>query len=298
MSQAPEGPKNKKGRPFGSGTTNAKRKEERKHLQWSALENANPSDPAHLLEHLKALEKAQKKCQERLTEEIQNSLDACSSAEPAPKAAKTAGGSKQVGKEGQPRKATLTPAKDLEKSKGLEKSQNSKDLKKSPRPRAWKSPRIWKSPGIPLAEGLGKPLVIVDWHLTLVQNDDTIAERDLHALKVLASKVDVLILSYVWSAAREAEVPKQVKSLVPFWKDLKGIETVWSRTGEDGKCNFAWQEEALAVFDDNKKICLECAQWGLEIYPICTSYQKHNWYGGGYKSFADAVDEFLGKHGY
>ena len=149
-----------------------------------------------------------------------------------------------------------------------------------------------------MAEGLGKPLVIVDWHLTLVQNDDTIAERDLHALKVLASKVDVLILSYVWSAAREAEVPKQVKSLVPFWKDLKGIETVWSRTGEDGKCNFAWQEEALAVFDDNKKICLECAQWGLEIYPICTSYQKHNWYGGGYKSFADAVDEFLGKHGY
>ncbi|CAL1152978.1 unnamed protein product [Cladocopium goreaui] len=241
MSQAPEGPKNEKGRPFGSGTTNAKRKEARKHLQWSALENANPSDPAHLLEHLKALEKAQKKCQERLTEEIQNSLDACSSGEPAPKAAKTAGGSKQ---------------------------------------------------------GLGKPLVIVDWHLTLVQNDDTIAERDLHALKVLASKVDVLILSYVWSAAREAEVPKQVKSLVPFWKDLKGIETVWSRTGEDGKCNFAWQEEALAVFDDHKKICLECAQWGLEIYPICTSYQKHNWYGGGYKSFADAVDEFLGKHGY
>ncbi len=229
MSQAPEGPKNKKGRPFGSGTTNAKRKEARKHLQWSALENAaNPSDPAHLLEHLKALEKAQKKCQERLAEEIQNSLDACSSGEPAPKAAKTAGGSKQVGKDGQPRKATLTPSKDLEKSKGLEKSQNSKDLKKS------KAKGLEKSKaaeGIPLAEGLGKPLVIVDWHLTLVQNDDTIAERDLHALKVLASKVDVLILSYVGSAAREAEVPKQVKSLVPFWKDLKGIETVWARTG-------------------------------------------------------------------
>jgi hypothetical protein len=235
MSQAPEGPKNKKGRPFGSGTTNAKRKEARKHLQWSALENAaNPSDPAHLLEHLKALEKAQKKCQERLAEEIQNSLDACSSGEPAPKAAKTAGGSKQVGKDGQPRKATLTPSKDLEKSKGLEKSQNSKDLKKSKAKGLEKSKDLEKSKaaeGIPLAEGLGKPLVIVDWHLTLVQNDDTIAERDLHALKVLASKVDVLILSYVGSAAREAEVPKQVKSLVPFWKDLKGIETVWARTG-------------------------------------------------------------------
>ena len=60
--EPPQGPNNKKGRPFGSGTTNEKRKESRKHLQWSALENANPSDPDHLLGHLKALEKAQKRC--------------------------------------------------------------------------------------------------------------------------------------------------------------------------------------------------------------------------------------------
>lgn len=39
------------------------------------------------------------------------------------------------------------------------------------------------------------------------------------------------VLYLIPHAAREAEVPKQVKSLVPFWKDLKGIETVWARTG-------------------------------------------------------------------
>jgi hypothetical protein len=39
------------------------------------------------------------------------------------------------------------------------------------------------------------------------------------------------VLYLIPHAAREAEVPKQVKSLVPFWKDLKGIEIVWARTG-------------------------------------------------------------------
>ena len=58
--EPPEIPKNKKGRPFGCGTTNAKRRELRKEKQWSAMENADPSSPEHLLKHLEALEKAQK----------------------------------------------------------------------------------------------------------------------------------------------------------------------------------------------------------------------------------------------
>ena len=66
MAQAPEGPRNKKNRPFGSGTTNATRRQKRQHLQWSNLGQADPTDPALLLNHLEALEKAQEELQKSL----------------------------------------------------------------------------------------------------------------------------------------------------------------------------------------------------------------------------------------
>ena len=86
--EPPEGPKNKKGRPFGSGTSNAKRRELRKEKQWSALENADPTAAEHLLKHLEALEKAQKRCQEKLTEAIQEQLENVSLEESSSSAAR------------------------------------------------------------------------------------------------------------------------------------------------------------------------------------------------------------------
>ena len=135
-------------------------------------------------------------------------------------------------------------AKDLEKSKGME----GKDLEKS------------------------KQLAIVDWHLTLVQDDGTIDGRDLHALELLASKRDVMILSYVASSKRAHAVPREVEELVPSRKKLE-VQVCWERTGEEGKCAIAWEEHAHAVFDDNRWIMEECAEWGLEFYPIQTKHQ-------------------------
>ena len=71
----PEGPRNKKGRPFGSGTTNAKRRELRQEKQWSALEGQDPSSPSCLMKHLEALEKAKEKCQAKLKEQLQEAID-------------------------------------------------------------------------------------------------------------------------------------------------------------------------------------------------------------------------------
>ena len=70
-----EGPPNKKGRPFGSGTTNATRKANRAHLQWDRLAGENPADPQVLVRHLEQLEAAQKKCQARLQEELGKALE-------------------------------------------------------------------------------------------------------------------------------------------------------------------------------------------------------------------------------
>ena len=111
--EGPKGPKNKTGRPWGSGTTNEARKAKRAHKQWSALEQADPSSPSHLVSHLEALEKAQKRWQQRLQEELQKAMEGA-----------VPGGCKHRGKSGQPRKAQLTPRQDLEKS-------TSKALKKA-----------------------------------------------------------------------------------------------------------------------------------------------------------------------
>lgn len=46
--EKPDGPKNKKGRPFGSGKTK-KRREDRASKQWSAMGQADPSDAEHAL---------------------------------------------------------------------------------------------------------------------------------------------------------------------------------------------------------------------------------------------------------
>ena len=163
-------------------------------------------------------------------------------------------------------KSKESQAKDLKKSKekqaeGLEKpqGQQAKDLEKS---KGMEGKDLEKS----------KLLVIVDWHLTLVQNDGTVDGRDLHALELLTPKVDVMILSYVASSKRAHAVPKEVEQLVPFHKKLR-VEVCWERAGGDGKCAIAWDEYAHAVFDDNRWIMEECAEWGLEFYPIQTKHQ-------------------------
>ena len=53
--RAPRAPRTKKGGPGGVGQA------KRAHKQWSALEQADPSSPSHLVSHLEALEKAQKR---------------------------------------------------------------------------------------------------------------------------------------------------------------------------------------------------------------------------------------------
>ena len=180
--------------------------------------------------------------------------EASSSAARPSKVAK--GGHGVVGKDGLPRKVVLTPrglekpkdvekpssSKDLKKSnkmdleksksKDLETSNSAKDLEKSNNTKDLKKSKVAEERGLHgpevSAEGLekllgeigeivDKPLVIVNWHYTLVQDDQTVKQRDLDALELLLGKADVLILSYIGSKKRVAEVPIQVRELVPFY---------------------------------------------------------------------------------
>ena len=154
-------------------------------------------------------------------------------------------------------------------TKWIWKSPRARIWKSPTAPRIWKSPtapRIWKSPMVaearglhgfevsaeglekPLGEIVDKPLVIVDWHYTLVQDDQAVGQRDLDALELLLGKADVLILSYVGSKKRAAEVPVQVRELVPFHAQLAGIECCWKKCGDVAKPTShgtTWQKQSL-----------------------------------------------------
>ena len=331
-----EGPPNKKGRPFGSGTTNATRKANRAHLQWDRLAGENPADPQVLVRHLEQLEAAQKKCQARLQEELGKALErqreedlAAAEAAKKKRSNSVAGGSKKWGKDGTARKVILTPAEPLEKGSNSSKpglgkpnkmkketGQNSKDLEKSKEPgtssSASKDLEKSKEPGNSSSTkglekpktskglekpGLDKPLVMVDWHQTL-ENDDAISSRDLHALELLSSRCRVCILSYVASDRMAEKVMEDIHTMVPFHEQLFGKEVCWAQIGNRGKCHVAYEMDAMAIFDDNRKICQECMEWGLDVYPIRTQHQSHKWIlpEDSFGSFAEAVDKFFSYH--
>ena len=302
----PEGPPNRKGRKFGHGTTSQARKERRKDQQWSALEKADPSDPAVLASHLEALEKAKARCQERMADAVTKAMEQLSTSD------SKAGGAKHRGKSGQPRKVVLTPAspfdslekeskkkaaKDLEKSKkGLEKS---KDLEK---PKVEKSTGSTGSAGTQglenaqssntkkaMAQSLEKPLVVVDWHNTL-EKDDVVSQENIKSLEKLLEHCQVVLLSAVDTAKRRKQVLHDMETMLPshIHQNL-GKETCWKKCGPGGKADLCWLWEAIAIFDDNWHICQECEAWEIDAYQVTYKHPAR----GSFPTFVEAVNAFL-----
>ena len=326
MAEAPEGPKNKKGRPFGSGTTNAKRRELRKEKQWSALEGQDPTSPECLMKHLQALEKAQTKCKQKLEAQIQARLDGLEEPDglekPGGGSSSSSGGNpgasssslggnppakkqkslekdtaSKMGKKGPREKPTLTSADEVEKAKAkvrevLEKTETFREVLE-------KTPKVMKMPKAKdLEKSSGRPLVVVDWHNTLEVNND-VPGRNAYALTMLLAKADVLILSYVATQKRHDDVLADIHGL-PHWRTIKDgkLEAMvcWRKTGESGKTDIACARKAIAIFDDCKPILQEAIHWGVQPFAIQTEWQKHQWLKepwASYSSFADAVDAFI-----
>ena len=72
-------------------------------------------------------------------------------------------------------------------------------------------------------------------------------------------------------------------------------EICHNKIGVNGKCYWAYEFGAWAIFNDCKAAIKECQQWGLDAYPINTKQEHHEWAGGGYETFADAVEAYLQK---
>ena len=183
--EKPDGPLNKKGTLFGSGTTNQKRKESRAHKQWSNMDQADPSSPSHLLKHLEALEKARDQCQQKLKAKLQEAIDGVEQPGASGSSSSANHSSKKqkvyLGKMGTWAKAVLTPAEEvLEKTQEEEEEEEvflkktksgweevvvpktkDKVLEKTKVHKMPKAKDLEKSKGKDLEKSKGKPVVVV-----------------------------------------------------------------------------------------------------------------------------------------
>ena len=194
-----DGPKNKKGRPFGSGTTTQKKRELRAHKQWSY----NPTSPECLVKHLEALEKAKEKCQAKLNEKLQDAIDGVASdgtvsssraekkslekdsSAPQQKKQKTKTPGPEVLGKGQPRGfgKVLCQGGQAGQARGKEKLS-------SPLPLVLQK-RFGKVQGFGISSAAAdKPLVVVDWHNTLEVGEDA-SGRNAYAFTLLGGHIEL-----------------------------------------------------------------------------------------------------------
>jgi hypothetical protein len=140
------------------------------------------------------------------------------------------------------------------------------------------------------------PKVMVDWHNCLEVRGQ-VDEASLK--KLLDAGVDVSILSWCYKN-RAREVQTLAQGLADAHR-LTRIETTEERTKEGGKVKLceAWAIDVM--FDDAQDICQEAYKAGMHVYPITTKWEPHVWYRKlgfqPYRSFAEAVDDFLKTYG-
>lgn len=291
---------NNKGRPDSSGTTSQKRRLDRESKQWTSLAKADPPvfDSEGLKDKVEALKKAQESAEKQLQQALQEE-----------EALKKAQGDRPIGaKKGKlgPRSSSAAPKpklvtadealkksemlKDklaaLKKEQAAAASSSSKPLKKEQEKEAWvevtrKSLKKDKS------------VVIVDWHNTL-EKGNKISAENMEALNHLVLVTDVVIISWVGSAKREASTLQQMQAL-PEWtlKKVKDYLTTRTLTGSGGKIDLGSQQGGTVAFDDSPDVLWEAAEWGITPYPI-KGKQSHMW--PSYTSFHQACWAYLKKY--
>ena len=140
------------------------------------------------------------------------------------------------------------------------------------------------------------PAVGIDWH-NVLEVRGNVDEASLE--KLIQHGVECTICSYCFknTAAKVIRRANEMRCSL----DLKRIEITEERTGEGGKCDLYEKWCIDVLFDDAVDICKEGLEKGLHVYPICTYYNRHDWFRElgyePYATFADAVHDFLQTYG-
>ena len=148
------------------------------------------------------------------------------------------------------------------------------------------------SRGKPLKQG--KKVLCLDWHNVFqiqMGGKDCVPDGRIQKVWDLqAENWEIHILSYAGKKMAQ-EVKAWAWSLPVKWASVNCCS---ERTGKWGKTAWAKWLGCSVVMDDNKDICQEALEEGLEVLPITTQHQRHVWYWGKpFDSFPQAVDHLL-----
>lgn len=131
--------------------------------------------------------------------------------------------------------------------------------------------------------------VAIDFHNCL-EVWNSVSPQNVKALQLMqANGYDVFLCSFC-GHKREEEVRKHIASL-PF--TFNGLKFCRQRVGEGGKAEWCQQNSIGHLFDDTKEILEDAMKKGIEVWPIKTRHEDHQWAQHSYESFHKAAADFL-----
>ena len=137
--------------------------------------------------------------------------------------------------------------------------------------------------------------VMIDFHNTLETGDKITAENHAAVEQLLLTQHQVTICSWCFQK-REQEVRQTLQGQTWFG-ELSEVLCIQQRTGHGGKAKICLDKGIQVLMDDAADICKEAFEKGLDVYPIQTRVEKHQWWESigrtAYPTLAAAVKAFL-----
>eukprot|EP00435_Cladocopium_sp_Y103_P052423 s3841_g16.t1 len=142
---------------------------------------------------------------------------------------------------------------------------------------------------------------VKDVKLDKEEEEKNVPERGNHAAveQLLLAQHPVTICSWCFQN-REQQVMEILRGQTWFG-ELEDVFCIQQRTGYGGKATLCLDKGIQVLMDDAPDICKEAFEKGLDVYPIQTRLEKHQWWESigrtAYPTLADAVKAFLDKEG-
>ena len=138
----------------------------------------------------------------------------------------------------------------------------------------------------------------VDWHNTVEIRGQVPPANILALQRLVDAGVAVYMLSYIGkdNSQRRREYYNQALAL-PMVSKFDRVTDCTAKTGPDGKVALYRSWRVKALFDDNKDVCWEGMNSGIQVFPITTPHEDHQWFFHEgfrpFRTFADAVGYYL-----
>ena len=155
---------------------------------------------------------------------------------------------------------------------------------------------------VPLSKAMPKPqfkvLVGVDWHNCLEVHGQVGFANQQALQRLVHNDIGIVILSYIGqnSNVRRDLFYQEVLNL-PMVSKFHKVADCKHKCGRGGKVALYKDWGVSTLFDDNKEICQEGFGRGIQVFPITTKWESHQWFFEEgfrpYHTFAIAAKAFL-----